>query len=169
MPFDVPSYLLGKQSGGGGGGGSVWTKLAEQDFEVSTTSTSSTKIGTISCGSAAYTADKILFVTARDKAGPRNGYCYGADAIIVNAYAANPSQSSYAVYNQQVYITYYLNNGTQWNSSRNQGGVYPINLSASGDLDIYAKYQAQNVGTIDGTYHVEVYTLEWPDNVSPFA
>ena len=39
---------------------------------------------------------------------------------------------------------------------------------SDGTITLKVKYNA-TYGTIDGTYHVEVYTLEWPDNVSPFA
>lgn len=149
-----------------GGGGSAWTKIAEQDFTVSTTSTSATAVGTISCGAAAWTAAKMLYVRVRDKAGKRNGYYYGGDSFLVNTNPANNSTGA-----ATTFIRYCLNVNTSglWGSSSSALGIYPTSLSLAGDITMSSAYSSSSTRTIDGTYHVEVYTLEWPDNVSPFA
>ena len=150
----------------GGGGSSPWTKLAEQDFTVSTTSTTATSVGTISCGAAAWTAAKMLYVRVRDKAGKRNGYYYGGDFFLVNINPANNSTGA-----ATTFIRYCLNVNTKglWGSSASTLGIYPTSLSLAGDITMSSAYSSNSTRTIDGTYHVEVYTLEWPDNVSPFA
>jgi hypothetical protein len=172
MPFDVPSFLLGKQSGGGGGGGSSpWTKIAEQDFTVSTSSTSETYVGNFPnlAASAVWTSAKMIYVRVRDKAGKRNGYFYGSDTFYSNPNPANGSTTPLAA---KVCIAYKVPDTGLTATYVSPVGVYGSDISVSNDiaaLNIKSKYGATTSLTIDGTYHVEVYTLEWPDNVSPFA
>ena len=164
MPFDVPSYLLGKQSGGGGGGGSSpWTKLAEQDFTVSTTSTSATDVGTIDAGASAWTSAKMVYIRVRDKAGKRNGYYYGNDAFLLNCQPANGSTSAYAITAKTSFG--YVN--SKWVNTTSSYGIYAENVDRYGTVSLRAKYSS-SYGTIDGTYVVEVYALPWPKGDSPF-
>jgi len=170
MAFDLISFLMGKAAGGGGGS-SPWTKLAEQDFTVSTSSTTATAVGTFRCGSVAWTSAKIVYVRVRDKAGPRNGYFYGSDVFFINIYAANGGSSNLT--SGPGYSLRKAANGN-WASTLLTGsgsgyGVYGAVITPDGDVKIESRYSSGNSLTIDGTYHVEVYTLEWPDNVSPFA
>ena len=171
MGFDPISFLLGSKAGGGGGGGdSAWTKLAEQDITVSTSSTSSTDVGTISAGAEAWTSAKMVYVRVRDKAGKRNGYFYGSDVFFINERAANGSTSDLTT--MAGHLNSYINDawtGLGFNMSGYGYGVYATKLKNNGDVVIESKYNSNNSRTIDGTFHVEVYTLEWPDNVSPFA
>lgn len=155
----------------GGGGSSPWTKLAEQDFTVSTTSTSATQVGVFELGSAAWTSAKMVYVRVRDKAGPRNGYFYGSDVIFINTYAANGSSSN--LNNAPGGSLRKAANGnwamTAITGSGNGYGVYGATIASGGDVKIESRYSSGSSLTVDGTFHVEVYTLEWPDNVSPFA
>jgi len=161
MPFDVPSFLLGKQFGGGGGG-SAWTKLAEQDFTVSTTSTTATDVGTISVpglGDIVAAKNKIIYVSVRDKAGKRAGYCLGSDSFQIDAHLLG-------VYYRAIQI----GQSVAVQSGTSMYGVFCAVMNGSStEVAIKARYSASWSQTIDGTYHVEVYTLEWPDNVSPYA
>lgn len=163
--FDILAYLMGKQAGGGGGGGGGYgyTKLAEQDFTVNTSSTVATDIGTIACGSEAITSDKMLYVRVRDKAGKRAGYFLGADQLYVDVNSANHTGGTITPITSTLG---YDSNGT-FKSTTTRCGVYSNQLSSDGNLTITAKYNS-NYGTLDGTYHVEVYLLDWPDGVSPF-
>ena len=165
--MDIESFVIGMKfaakSGGGGSGSSPWTKLAEQDFTVSTTSTSATEVGTISCGAAAWTGEKMIYVRVRDKAGKRDGYYYGGDNFIINNNAANNSTTSVTSMSR---FCYGLN--SIWMLSTASNGIFVSQLASDGAITLKVKYSSP-YGTIDGTYHVEVYTLEWPDNVSPFA
>lgn len=151
-----------------GGGGYGYTKLAEQDFTVNTSSTSETSVGTINCGTAAWTKDKILYVRVRDKAGPRPGYFLETDNYVVNHYATNPDANSNSLILRCV--TRKNTSGTPYGTQNNTStGVYPSKIDSDGTLTIKAKYSSSTSGTIDGTYHVDVYLLDWPDGVSPFT
>lgn len=166
--FDIVSYLMGKQAGGEPPGptpgGYGYTKLAEQDFTVITSSTTQTDVGTIACGSEALTSDKMLYVRIRDKAGKRPGYFLGVDQLYVNVNPANHTVGSTAPLTSSLG---YDSNGT-FKSGTTRNGVFSNQLSSNGKLPITAKYNSI-YGAIDGTYHVEVYLLDWPDGVSPFA
>ena len=47
-------------------------------------------------------------------------------------------------------------------------GVYAYSVANNGTLNIYRRYNSNYSLTINGTYHVEVYKLTFPDGVSPF-
>ena len=163
MSFDPVSFIMGRKAGGGGGGSSPWTKIAEKDFEVNTSSTSATDVGTIAAGAAAWTSAKMVYVRVRDKAGKRNGYFYGSDSFMTNTYAAG---SGWLYTNVGKTVFSYVD--SEWKGAASSAGVYLYSVNRDGVIAIMSKYNA-NYGTIDGTYHIEVYTLDWPDNVSPFA
>lgn len=146
------------------GGGYGYTKIAENDFTVNTTSTSETFVGTINCGTGVWTKDKVVYVRIRDKAGVRNGYVFGADAWFINTSAANGSQDDLVLVGKLG--AYKKDNKFMQNTS--DYGIYPKAMSANGDISIKAKYFS-GIGTLNGTYHAEVYLLDWPDGVSPFA
>ena len=146
------------------GGSSPWTKLAEQDFTVNTSSTTQTEIGTISCGSAAWTSAKMLYVRVRDKAGARSGYYYGSDCFTINSLPANELPGPHISFSN----TYTKRGTSSWSTTVGSNGLYPTKITNTGDITVATKYHA-TAGTIDGTYHIEVYTLDWPDGASPFA
>lgn len=159
-----------KATGTASGGSSSWTKLGETDITTSTTSTSNTNIGSIECGSAAATKDKIIYVRIRDKAGKRAGYFLGSDCFFINYQKANNSSSalSYAgryIFrvnaNNSQYAAYVGNNATGY-------GVFAYSISGAGKVNIYQRYNANYSLTIDGTYHIEVYSLDYPDGHSIF-
>ena len=144
-----------------GGGGFGYTKLAEQDITVNTSSTTATQEGTINAPGA-YAAvhdnrNKLLYVRIRDKAGPRNGYFLGSDAFY-------PTESLTAR------IAYVIKDNGTYSVISSQYGVYPDSSVASTDnIKIYSRYSSTSSGIINGVYHIEVYLLDWPDGVSPFA
>lgn len=155
--------LLVNVSGSSGYG---YTKLAEQDFTVNTSSTSETSVGTISCGSEAYTSDKMLYVRVRDKAGRRNGYLYGGDYIVANP---NPADGNNTSFSTCAAVLISVNgSGHSIVGQSSKMGVYAKTIATNGDISICAKYNG-SYGAINGTYHVEVYLLDWPDGVSPFT
>lgn len=45
-------------------------------------------------------------------------------------------------------------------------GVFPYDITSAGRIRIYTRYNSTNSTTIDGTYKVEIYSLDWPDGVS---
>lgn len=143
-----------------GGAGSSYKLLKSAEFTVNTSSTSAIDVGTVAAGSAAYDSSKLIYVRIRDKAGVRNGYFTEYDACFPNPYQYKGETSSMTVSSKFI-----IGKGTVGASS---GGVYPNSISSDGTVEIKAKYSS-SYGTIDGTYVVEVYALDWPDKVSPFV
>lgn len=153
-----------------GSSGYGYTKLAEQDFTVNTSSTSEMGVGTISSldVSAAWTSAKMIYVRVRDKAGKRNGYFFGTDAFFANLNAAKGSTS---VCSTKICIAYKVTDGGEPAIYSSAIGIYGSDISLSGgfaSVSIKSKYGSSSSLTINGEYHVEVYTLDWPDGVSPF-
>ena len=144
---------------GGSGAGSSYKLLKSAEFTVNTTSTTAIDVGTVSAGAAAYDSSKIIYVRTRDKAGVRDGYFTESDAWFINQYQCESQTTSLSVCGR-------LATG-KGNASASTNGVYPSTISSDGAVTIKAKYNSA-YGTIDGTYVVEVYALDWPDRVSPF-
>lgn len=142
-----------------GGSGYGYTKLAEDDVEVNTTSTTQTIVKTLSCGLSAYTTDKLLYVRIRDKAGKRNGYYFGSDSFYSN--------KGISTANIRGVLWYTVDSSGAVKVESSNAGIYPNYLYGNGNLDIAARY-FNSPGIINGTFHVEVYLLDWPDGVSPF-
>jgi len=149
---------------GGGGGGSSYTLLGSKEFEVSTTSTTATEIGTLTV-EGAFTSDYIVYVKVRDKAGKRNGYWRGADYFVVNPNAANGNTTTLS--GGFAKVGTYVNSSGNFATSASDVGVYPYSITSEGKITIRSKYNS-SYGTIDGTYVVEVYALPWPNDDSPF-
>lgn len=155
MGFDPVSFLMGKAAGGGGGGGGggAWTKLAEQDITFSTTSTSETTVATISAPGIyeAYTSkQKYICVFVRDKAGKRTSHYYGNDWLKLSNIANG----------QAVYVK---SNGSI-DYSGSSYGIYGGQISSDDTIKILAKY-ASNFGSLDGTFHIVIGTMDFPSGV----
>lgn len=157
-------FLAGALGGGGGGGGSSYTLLASKEYEVSTTSTSETTVGTFTV-EGSYTKDYIVYVKVRDKAGKRNGYWRGGDFWFVNNFAANGSTSTLTTYGKIIIFPYASG---VYSTASTSSGVYPYSIDKNGTITINSRYNSAH-GTIDGTFVVEVYALKWPNDDSPFA
>ena len=134
--------------------------LASKEFTVNTSSTSETDVGTISAGTVAFDSSKLIYVRVRDKAGARDGYFTESDSWFPNPYQYKGQTNSLTL---SCKLT--IGKGSVTTSSY---GVYPYSISSNGTVTIKAKYSSY-YGTINGTYVVEVYALDWPDKVSPFV
>ena len=156
------SLITGTASGGGG---SNWTLLGSKELTISTTSTSNTNQGDITC-SGAFTKDDIIWVRVRDKAGKRAGYMYGTDTFFLNASKANGSTSTYSTKATEV-IRY--STSSQWACYVGNYGVYAYSISSAGKILIYSRYNSANTLTINGTYLVEVYKLTLPTGKTIFG
>lgn len=150
-------------------GGSSWTLIASQDFTVNTTSTSNTTVGTISCGSTAFTDKKVLYVRVRDKAGARLGYFYGSDAYFYNNTKANGGSTTVSTAGRFVHR---LSTSGQWglycSGTTTCYGVFGYSITSAGALQVRARYNSNYSLTINGTFTVEVYALDLPDGVMPY-
>lgn len=143
-----------------GGAGSSYKLLKSAEFTVNTDSTSSIDVGTVDAGAAAYDSSKIIYVRIRDKAGVRDGYFTESDFWFPNPYQYKGQTTSLSVRGILA-----IGKGSV---SASTYGVYPLTISSDGTVAIKAKYSS-SYGTINGTYVVEVYALDWPDKVSPFV
>lgn len=147
-----------------GGGSSPWTLIKSQENTVNTTSTSAATAVTISCGSVISTADKIVWVHIRDKAGARAGYFYGSDAFFINY---NRGSGSTATFNVPAVVCLRYNNGA-YAGTAGQYGVYGYSISSTGSLIVRRRYNSNYSLTINSTYKIDVYTLDLPDGLTLF-
>lgn len=143
-----------------GGAGSSYKLLKSAEFTVNTSSTTAIDVGTVDAGSDAYDSSKLIYVRVRDKAGVRDGYFTETDTWFPNQYQYKSIASTLATCGKLA-----IGKGSV---STSQYGVYPSTISSDGTVAIKAKYNT-SYGTIDGTYVVEVYALDWPDKASPFV
>ena len=154
---------------GGGGGGSSYTLLDTEEVTVSTTSTSTIAISdsTMTIPRESHT-DKILLIQVRDKAGKRNGYFYGSDT-----YWMQPSGGSQQNNYRNVILYTTNSSGNVVVSSTSTYGVFPHSpptfSTGSVTVTMEARYHSSYSTTIDGTYTVNVYDLDFPNGSSPFA
>ena len=148
-----------------GGGGSNWTLMGSKELTVSTTGTSNTNQGDITC-SGAYDDADFIWVRIRDKAGKRAGYMYGTDTVFINANKKNGSTSTYSTKMTTV-IRY--STSSQWACYIGNYGLYAYSISNAGKILIYSRYNSTNTLTINGTYTIEVYKLTPPTNKTIFG
>lgn len=147
-----------------------YTLLASKELTVSTTSTSAASAGTVSAGTDAWTKDKIIYVRIRDKAGKRAGYFYGSDVYFINFQAANESTTTLTQASRLIHRYSSSNAWTTYCAGTTTGyGVYGHSITSDGTVNIYHRYNSTYSLTIDGTYTVEVYSLDFPNLISPFA
>lgn len=161
-----------------GGGNSSYTLLNSSEVSAATTTSGSAKtVGTIAIGDSLYTANAIIYVKIRDKAGKRNGFFYGTDTFFVNSYAGKGTSPSLISVRPTILYSFDANGKTKFSptstgyvftNSSGSYGVYAANITGTGGITIQARY-SKNTGTIDGTYIVDIYLLEWPDNSSPIS
>ena len=154
----------------GGGGASAWTKIYENTYSVSTTSTSAGTVATISTGvSDLWTSAKWVYVRVRDTVGKRNDYFYGTDNFICNLNPVNGTTATTTTAvirnlirysNDQFAITHYTGTSAY--------GVYADTVYSDGRVRIRRKYNASISLTINSTYKVEIYLLDTPDGVPIF-
>ena len=160
---DENGYLVLSETGGGG---SSYTLIDSIEVEVSTTSTSVIEIDTYTL-TRTDPSGEILYIQVRDKAGKRNGYFLGFDY-----YLTQPVGGSLGNTYRQQYCYVTSSSGSVNVTSTSNYGVFPSLSTYSNSLyefGIRARYHATYSTTIDGTYSVKIYSLKWPDNVSPFA
>ena len=145
--------------------GTSYTLLGSTELTVNTTSTSAASAGTITLDSSAYTADDIIYVTVRDKAGPRAGYFYGSDAWFCNYPKANGATSTLTAAGRQGFM---YNSSNQYANAAASYGVYGYSITSAGVVTIRRRYNS-SYGTINGTFEVKVYKLKFPAGANPFA
>lgn len=150
-------------------GGSSYTLIAEQDVTTSTTKTSGTSVAQITCSPSAWEHAHIIYVRVRDKAGARLGYFYGSDTFFINTNQANGGTSAQTT---AARIIHRYSTSAQWGqyvgATTTGYGVYGYSITTAGKINLYSRYNSNYSLTVNGTYHVEVYALSYPDGVNPF-
>ena len=161
--MDLFDIAVASKLAGGGGGGSSYTLLAEDDVVVSNPSSSGsgTLVKTLQLGASAYTSNKILYVKISIKSDYEGPHFCHSDAFCVNSEPASGGTSNTTFLQQNFNLK---EDGTWYKMT--SGGVSPANIASDGALAVYAR--AHSTYNVNGTYHIEVYALDWPDNDSPF-
>lgn len=160
------------------GGGSSYELIYSTDVAANTTSTSNVTVATLSLPPSAWTKQKMIYVRIRDKAGKRDGYFYGTDCFLSNedvipVIGTNASTFSGFCYRCKDTHTDTVPQPRTIAYGTYSYGVYAATLSHYTDVEmrlkINARYHSTNSLTIDGTYSVEVYFLDWPNGSSPYT
>ena len=153
------------------GGVSSYTPISVGVLEVTAnvTSTSVTTITTsLTINTSSLTNSKMLYVKIRDKAGKRSGYFYGTDMFfpiwdsIGGGTTRDPAKQIYRVSSNGSMGTYTPATTTCY-------GVYVSGIIDTGEVYVMGRYNSSYSGTINGTYSIDIYMLEWPDDVSPMV
>lgn len=146
-----------------------FTLLGEKNVTANTTSTSATSLDNITVASV-WTTSKMIYARIRDNAGPRAGYFYGSDCFFINYKLANGSTTALTYAGRIIHRYSSSSKWEQYSGATTTGyGVYAYDINSSGRVRIYVRYNATYSLTINGTYHVEVYALDWPDGVSVYS
>lgn len=104
-------------------------------------------------------------VRVRDQAGKRAGYFYGHDTYFTNFQIANGATSTLTA---AAHMTYADTSAGKWYEYSGQYGVYGYSISSAGVVTIRRRYNSTYSLTINGTYDVEVWALDYPDGKSVF-
>lgn len=173
--YNSNGYQVGTASSGGG---SSYQLIYSTTIEVSTSSTTAVSLDPIETGDASiWTSEKLVYLKIRDTAGWRNQHYFGADYFLSNNIPATTltTTNAYRWFGQgySMYINKYLSPMLLMNTSSAPSGygIYPSFLHNDGQIDLNARYSTSTgyaTYTIDGTFSVKVYLLDWPDDLSPF-
>lgn len=150
--------------------GSSYTPISVGTIEVTAnvTSTTAVEVTRSTIDTSALSSSKMIYVKIRDKAGKRNGYFWGTDTFFLMWRSSdgttyyNPAKQTYRINSSGGTVAYTP-------SSSNQYGIYIQNIGGDGTVVVYGRYNSSYTLTIDGTYSVDIYMLEWPDNISPIV
>ena len=154
-----------RTAGTSSGGGSSWELISSTTMTVSTTSTSAQSAGTVALGSAASTADAIIWVHIRDTEGKRAGYFYGSDAIFVNA---NKKNGSTTAFTGAGVTTIRCTTSSTYAGYTGAYGVYGYSIASNGTLTVRKRYNSSYSLTVNSDYKVDVYKLVPPSGMVLF-
>lgn len=150
--------------------GSSYTLLKSVEVTANTNVTTATSLTTITVGSDAVNKSKIIYVKIRDKAGKRAGYFYGSDCMFFNYQKANNSSSNLTYGARAIHRYSSSNTWSTYTGGTTTGyGVYAYSITSAGVINIYTRYNSSYSLTINGTYTVEIYALDFPNNDGPYV
>lgn len=151
-----------------GGSTSNWTLLESVDVQYATSTSTSTSVTTLNIP-VPYDPTRILWISIRDTQGKKDGYYYGSDCIYLANSVKDTSGSQYC------FIRCIGTTSGFWQSSTGApyGGIFPINpILGTAGMTLYfqGKYSSTyGTGTIDSTYRISVYFVDYPSELSPIG
>lgn len=162
--------VVGTNQGGGGGS---WTLLASTTVLAQKSSAGVSDLKTINIGEKwVSTAHYLIYVRVRDTAGVRRGYFWGSDSFYWNPAKANNPSTTGTIGGVSTCVLVRYNDSGKYSSTGVYGsgkyGVFVGTITQDGVATISVQYNSSTTGTIDGTYSVEIYFLDYPDGVGFF-
>ncbi len=146
-----------------------YTLIHSEEVEDSYSSTSAAELKAISLPED-WAAGKLVYVKIRDKAGPRQGYFYGTDSWFP-CFSAITGSNTLGMKSAAV-LGYSLSSGTNTlniNGGNNAFyGIYVLQYSRN-SIKIAHGYNSSYSKTINGTYTIEVYLLDYVPGGNPFS
>lgn len=144
-----------------GPAGSSWKLLGSTEITTSSTSTTATQVGSLTIPEA-YDGSKIIMVRVRDKAGKRAGYFYGSDSFFMNYQDASGGSSTITYAGRLIHRVTSAGDYSSYVGATTTGyGVYGYSISSAGVVTIQRRYNSNYSLTINGTYVVEVWALDY--------
>lgn len=154
----IREALLGGSGGGGGGG---MTKVFEKSYEVSTTSSTATKVEDISLTPEDNT---WYYATVEDTGGPTGGKFYGSESFFKRMKYSNTTNSQSFIVSCRIFSSM----APSYYAAATSGyGVYAT-VNNDGVISVWSRYSSTNSGTVDGTYKVTVYQMAEPVPMLPY-
>lgn len=149
-------------------GGSSWTKVYSGEVTDNYSGTTGAALTTINLGDLQITEQQLLVVIVKDKAGLSDGKYFGSVCFVFPKISnVNWLCSAGCCYrgsgsSQDGSLIY--------STGSNAYGIYPTEfLASTNTLSLSHKYSGTKTGTIDGTYTIEVYLLDYAPNGNPFS
>lgn len=160
LAMDLIREALFGGSGGGGGGGGM-TKVFEKTYEVSTTSTTATKVEDIPITRE----DNTWYYAIVESTGaPTAGYCYGSESFFKRMKYGNTTNSQSFIVSCRILSSM----APKYQTDTTAGyGVY-VSVNNDGVISVWSKYSSSYSGTVDGTYKVTVYQMAEPVPMLPY-
>lgn len=171
--MDFYEAILANKLNGSGGGGGSWELLGEKEETLNVTSSSNpTKVSEITISGIA-TSDKLIYVDIRDKAGKRDGYFYESVSVYITGSAYGgaaisylyPVKMSFKYANSAVESEYATGSTGGWYTGTTAplGCIFAQTINAeTNTIAIQAKNTTSSGVTVNGTYSIKVYAIDFP-------
>jgi hypothetical protein len=100
----------------------------------------------------------------------RAGHFLGSDSYCFNYQAANGSTSNCTYWVKNIHRKATGGTLSTYTAGTSIGyGLYPYSVASNGNINIYKRYNSSYSLTIDGTYSIEVYLLDYKGNPFNFT
>ena len=137
------------------------TKVFEKSYEVSTTSSTATKVEDISLTPEDNT---WYYAIVEDTGAPTAGYFYGSESFFKRMKYGNTTNSQCFILSCRIFNS--MEPSYKIDTTAGYGVYVTVNNSAV--ISVWSKYSSTNSGTVDGTYKVTVYQMAEPVPMLPY-